>query len=201
MDSVCFMDIWDMRMNLKALMRRIRNPILFAILPDIQRPHIWMSWLCHKDERNEIETNRRKERIINMNKGIVTPQKGLRKRENAILRVFAAHVAEAGIGDWTSRMASSSSKTSCFTFQKHRFCLSKYATCEGKTSCFTSLEYRPSISKSYTLLSFLPLQLPSTDLTSWSSLSPWFRSKDMPLLINSSTLFKIWTARFCSGMI
>ncbi len=117
-----------------------------------------------KTRGNEIETNRRKERIINMNKGIETPQKGLRERENAILRVFAAHVAEAGMGGWTSRMASSSSKTSCFTFQKHHFCLSKYATCEGKTSCFTSLEYLSSISKSYTLLSFLPLQLPSTRL-------------------------------------
>ena len=195
------MDIWDMRMNLKALMRESDNPILYAILPDIQRSHIWMSSLCHKDERNKIETNRRKERIINMNKGIETPQKGVREKENAILRVFAAHLAEARMGGWTLRTVSSSSKTSCFTFQKHHFCLSKYATCEGKTSCFTSLEYRPSISKSYTLLSFLPLQLPSTDLTSWSSLLPWFRSKDMPLLINSSTLFKIWTARFCSGMI
>ena len=94
-----------------------------------------------------------------MNKGIATPQKGVREKENAIMRVFAAHLAEAGIGGWTSRMASSSSKTSCFTFQKHRFCLSKYATCEGKTSCFTSSGYRPSISESYTLLFFLPLQL------------------------------------------
>lgn len=99
-----------------------------------------------------------------MNKGIVTPQKGLREKENAILGVFAAHVAEAGIGGRTSRMASSSSKTSCFTFQKRRFCLSKYATCEGKTSCFTSLEYRPSISKSYTLLSSLPILCALTSL-------------------------------------
>ena len=97
-----------------------------------------------------------------MNKGIVTPQKGLREKENTILRVFAAHVAEAGMGGWTSMMASSSSKTSCFTFQKHRFCISKYATCEGKTTCFTSSEYLPSSSKSYTLLFFWPLQLPST---------------------------------------
>ena len=30
------------------------------------------------------------------------------------------------------------SKTTCFTFQSHRFCLPKYATFEGKTTCFTS---------------------------------------------------------------
>ena len=108
-----------------------------------------------------------------MNKGIETPQKGLREKENAILRVFAAHLAEAGMGGWTSRMASSSSKTSCFTFQKHHFCLSKYATCEGKTSCFTSSGYRHSSSKSHTLLSFLPLQLPSTGLPSRSVSLSW----------------------------
>ena len=99
-----------------------------------------------------------------MNKGMEMPQKGLREKENAILRVFAAHVAEAGIGGRISRIASPSSKTSCFTFQKHRFCISKYATCEGKTSCFTSSGYLSSISTCYTLLSFLPLQLPSTRL-------------------------------------
>lgn len=80
MDSVCFMDIWDMRMNLKALMRRIRNPILFAILPDIQRPHIWMSWLCHKDERNEAETNRRKERIYKYEQRNSNAPKGVEKK-------------------------------------------------------------------------------------------------------------------------
>ena len=75
-----------------------------------------------------------------MNKGIVTPQKGLREKENAILRVFAAHLAEARMGGWTSRTVSSSSKT----------------------SCFTSSECSISVSKSYTLLFFWPLQLPST---------------------------------------
>ena len=96
-----------------------------------------------------------------MNKGIVTPQKGLREKENAILRVFAAHLAEAGMGGWTSMMVSSSSKTSCFTFQKHHFGISKYATCEGKTSCFTSSECSISVSQYYTLVFFWPLQLPS----------------------------------------
>ena len=111
-----------------------------------------------------------------MNKGIVTPQKGVREKENAIMRVFAAHLAEAGIGGRTPRTASPFSKTSCFTFQSDLSCIPKSATSEGKTSRFTSSGYRPSITKYHTLLFFLPMQLSRTKLSSRASMQLW-RSK------------------------
>ena len=45
------------------------------------------------------------------------------------------------------------SKTTCFTFQSHRFCLPKYATFKGKTTCFTSSTHILWPSKSATWMS------------------------------------------------